>query len=258
MMNESNIQRVLVTAGAGGIGRAISQAFVSAGARVHACDIDAVALDALRAELPGVTTSVCDVADRDAVQQMVQEAVAALGGLDVLVNNAGIAGPAASVETLDPLAWEAVLRVNLTGTFTVTQAAIAHLKRSVAGSIIMMSSLAGRFGYPNRSPYATTKWGLIGFTKTLSRELGEFGIRVNAILPGAVEGPRLQQVFAGRASVSGRSVAEEQAAALANQSLQRFVDPTDIAALAVFLASDAARSISGQMLPIDGDSQSAS
>ena len=257
-MNEPNIQRVLVTAGAGGIGRAILQAFVSAGARVHTCDIDAVALDALRAELPGVTTSVCDVADRDAVQQMVQEAVAALGGLDVLVNNAGIAGPAASVETLDPLAWEAVLRVNLTGTFTVTQAAIAHLKRSAAGSIIMMSSLAGRFGYPNRSPYATTKWGLIGFTKTLSRELGDDGIRVNAILPGAVEGPRLQQVFAGRASVSGRSVAEEQAAALANQSLQRFVDPADIAALAVFLASDAARSISGQMLPIDGDSQSAS
>jgi NAD(P)-dependent dehydrogenase (short-subunit alcohol dehydrogenase family) len=140
----------------------------------------------------------------------------------------------------------------------VTQAAIAHLKRSPAASIIVMSSLAGRFGYPNRSPYSTTKWGLIGFTKTLSRELGEFGIRVNAILPGAVEGPRLQQVFAGRASVSGRSAAQEEAAALANQSLKRFVDPADIAAMAVFLASDAGRSISGQMLSIDGDSQSAS
>lgn len=140
----------------------------------------------------------------------------------------------------------------------MTQAAIAHLKRSAAGSIIVMSSLAGRFGYPNRSPYSTTKWGLIGFMKTLSRELGEFGIRVNAILPGAVEGPRLQQVFEGRASVSGRSVAQEEAAALANQSLKRFVDPADIAAMAVFLASDAGRSISGQMLSIDGDSQSAS
>ena len=144
------------------------------------------------------------------------------------------------------------------GTFTVTQAAIAHLKQSAAGSIIVMSSLAGRFGYPNRSPYATTKWGLIGFTKTLSRELGEFGIRVNAILPGAVAGPRLQQVFEARAAVSGRSVAQEEAAALANQSIKRFVDPADIAALAVFLASEAGRSISGQMLPIDGDSQSAS
>ena len=258
-MTTANGQRVLVTAGAGGIGRSIATAFASAGARVHACDIDAQALNDLRAQVPGITTSVCDVADRGAVQRMVEEATDALGGLDVLVNNAGIAGPAASVADMDPEAWEAVLRINLTGTFTVTQAAIPHLKKSAAGSIVVMSSLAGRFGYPNRSPYATTKWGLIGFTKTLSRELGEFGIRVNAILPGAVDGPRLRQVFEGRASITGRSVAEEEAAALANQSIQRFVDPADIAALVVFLAaSGAARSISGQMIPIDGDSQSAS
>ena len=257
-MTTANGQRVLVTAGAGGIGRSIATAFASAGARVHACDIDAQALNDLRAQVPGITTSVCDMADRGAVQRMVMEATDALGGLDVLVNNAGIAGPAASVADMDPEAWEAVLRINLTGTFTVTQAAIPHLKKSAAGSIVVMSSLAGRFGYPNRSPYATTKWGLIGFTKTLSRELGEFGIRVNAILPGAVDGPRLRQVFEGRASITGRSVAEEEAAALANQSIQRFVDPADIAALVVFLASGAARSISGQMIPIDGDSQSAS
>jgi NAD(P)-dependent dehydrogenase (short-subunit alcohol dehydrogenase family) len=257
-MTTCNPQRVLVTAAAGGIGRAISLAFAAAGAKVHACDIDAAALVELRTHEPRITTSVCDIADRGAVQRMLMQATDALGGLDVLVNNAGVAGPAASVADMDPGAWEAVLRVNLTGTFTVTQFAIPHLKQSGAGSIVVMSSLAGRFGYPNRSPYATTKWGLIGFTKTLSRELGEFGIRVNAILPGAVQGPRLQQVFEGRASTTGRSVAEEEAAALANQSIKRFVDPADIAALAVFLASDAARSISGQMIPIDGDSQSAS
>jgi NAD(P)-dependent dehydrogenase (short-subunit alcohol dehydrogenase family) len=257
-MTTNNGQRVLITAGAGGIGRAIATAFAATGARVHVCDIDAAALNALCAQVPGITTSVCDIADRDAVQGTVHDVIATLGGLDVLVNNAGISGPTASVEDMDPAAWEAVLRVNLTGTFTVTQAAIPHLKHSAAGSIVVMSSLAGRFGYPNRSPYSTTKWGLIGFTKTLSRELGEFGIRVNAILPGAVDGPRLHQVFEGRASTTGRSVAHEEAAALANQSIKRFVDPADIAALAVFLASDAARSISGQMLPIDGDSQSAS
>jgi NAD(P)-dependent dehydrogenase (short-subunit alcohol dehydrogenase family) len=249
-------QRVLVTAGAGGIGRAIATAFAATGARVHVCDIDAAALDAIRS--PAIGTSVCDMADRASVQRMVAEAADALGGLDVLVNNAGIAGPTASLAEMDPDAWEAVLRINLTGTFVATQAAIPHLKRAGAGSIVMMSSLAGRFGYPNRSPYATSKWGLIGLTKTLSRELGEFGIRVNAILPGAVDGPRIQQVFAGRAAASGRSVAQEQAAALANQSIKRFVDPADIAALAVFLASDAARLISGQLLPIDGDSQSVS
>ncbi|WP_118179342.1 SDR family oxidoreductase [Paraburkholderia phosphatilytica] len=257
-MTTSKGKRVLVTAGAGGIGRAIAEAFVADGANVFVCDIDATALSHMQAQLPGIRTAICDVADRAAVAQMLADATSALGGLDVLVNNAGIAGPTASVEEMDHDAWEAVLRVNLTGTFTVTQKAIPFLKRSGAGVILIMSSLAGRFGYPNRSPYATTKWGLIGFTKTLSRELGEFGIRVNAILPGAVEGPRIQQVLAGRASASGRTIEQETAAALGNQSIKRFVDPVDIAALAVFLASDAGRSISGQLLPIDGDSQSAS
>jgi enoyl-ACP reductase-like protein len=139
--------------------------------------------------------------------------------------------------------------------FNVTRLSIPYLKQSGSGVIIIMSSLAGRFGYPDRSPYATTKWGLIGLTKTLSIELGEADIRVNAILPGAVEGPRLQHVFEGRASASGKSIAEVTKEALANQSIKRFVDPRDIAALAMFLASDSARSISGQMIPIDGDSQ---
>ena len=257
-MTISKGSRVLVTAGAGGIGRAITEAFVSAGASVFVCDIDEAALQQMQAHLPGVRTAVCDIADRAVASRMVAQAASALGGLDVLINNAGMAGPTASVEELDPDAWDAVLRLNLTGTFTVTQQAIPFLKQSGSGVILIMSSLAGRFGYPNRSPYATTKWGLIGFAKTLSRELGEFGIRVNAILPGAVEGPRIQQVLAGRASASGRTVEQETAAALANQSIKHFVDPADIAALAVFLASDAGRSISGQMIPIDGDSQSAS
>jgi NAD(P)-dependent dehydrogenase (short-subunit alcohol dehydrogenase family) len=124
--------------------------------------------------------------------------------------------------------------------------------------IINMSSAAGRFGYPNRSPYSTTKWGIIGFTKTLSIELGDYNIRANAILPGAVQGPRLERVFEGRAQVSGQSVEEVKRAALADQSIKQLVDPRDIAALAVFLASHSARMISGQMLPIDGDMQRAS
>jgi NAD(P)-dependent dehydrogenase (short-subunit alcohol dehydrogenase family) len=256
-MSDTAPQRVLITAAAGGIGRAIAEAFHDAGAQVFACDIDAAALAELRAQRPGITTAVCDVADPGAVRQMMAAAAAALGGLDVLVNNAGIAGPMASVAELDLVAWEQVLRVNLTGTFLVTQAAIPHLKHSTAGSIIVMSSLAGRFGYPNRSPYATTKWGLIGLTKTLSRELGAFGIRVNALLPGAVQGARIEQVLAGRAAASGRTLEQERATALANQSIQRFVAPADIAAMALFLASDAAKSISGQAIAIDGDSQSA-
>ncbi|MDN0083907.1 SDR family oxidoreductase [Crenobacter sp. SG2305] len=122
----------------------------------------------------------------------------------------------------------------------------------------VMLSVAGRFGYPNRSAYSASKWGLIGFTKTLSRELGESGIRVNAILPGAVAGERIENVLAGRAKLNGRPIEEERRQAMSVQSLQRFVDPNDIAALALFIASDAGKSISGQILPIDNDMQQAS
>jgi NAD(P)-dependent dehydrogenase (short-subunit alcohol dehydrogenase family) len=251
----SSPQRVLVTAGASGIGLAIARAFAANGARVHVCDVDTAALAQLAHDGMPFSRSVCDVADPVAVTQMVDEAVASLGGLDVLIDNAGIAGPTAPAEALDPVAWQQVIDVNLTGTFNVTRHAIAHLKRSAAGVIVVLSSVAGRFGYANRIAYATSKWGLIGFTKTLAIELGPYGIRVNAILPGTVEGPRLARVFEGRAQASGRTVEEEAAAAMANQSIARLVDPADVAALAVFLASDHAKSISGQMLPIDNDMQ---
>lgn len=248
-------QRVLITGGGAGIGLEIARAFVASGAAVFVCDMDAGALRAAAAELPGLHTGVCDIGKRDDVERMVGECGKALGGLDVLVNNAGIAGPTAPVESIDPDEWEAVLRVGLTGTFNVTRLAIPLLKQSPAGSIINMSSTAGRFGYRHRSPYATAKWGIVGFTKTLSIELGQYGIRANAILPGAVAGPRIERVFEGRAKASGKSIDEVRQDALAAQSIKQLVDPRDIAALAVFLASNAAKSISGQMLPIDNDKQ---
>jgi len=247
--------RVLITAGASGIGLEIARAFVSSGARVFICDTDAPGLGRAAAALPGLETSVCDVGDRTAAVAMVAEAAARLGGIDVLVNNAGIGGPTKPMHELDPADWDAVLRVNLTGVFDVTRTAIPHLIRSGKGVIINMSSAAGRFGYPNRSPYAATKWALIGVTKTLSMELGEHNVRVNAIAPGAVDGDRVQRVFQGRAEASGKAVEEIKEIAMANQSLKQLVDPKDIAALALFLASDAAKAISGQVLPIDGDMQ---
>ncbi len=177
------------------------------------------------------------------------EAVEKLGGLDVLVNNAGMGGPTKPVHELDPADWDAVLRVNLTGAFDVSRVAIPHLIRAGRGTILNMASAAGRFGYPNRSPYSCSKWALIGLTRTLAMELGEYNIRVNAIAPGAVAGERAERVFQGRAQLSGRSVEEEKRLGLANQSLKELVDPADIAALAVFLASDAGKSISGQGAP---------
>lgn len=247
--------RVLITAAASGIGLEMARAFVSSGARVFICDIDAPGLGRAAAALPGLETSDCDVGDRTAAVAMVTEAAARLGGIDVLVNNAGVGGPTKPMHELDPADWDAVLRVNLTGVFDVTRTAIPHLIRSGKGVIINMSSAAGRFGYPNRSPYAATKWALIGVTKTLAMELGEHNVRVNAIAPGAVDGDRVQRVFQGRAEASGKTVEEIREIAMANQSLKQLVDPKDIAALALFLASDAAKAISGQVLPIDCDMQ---
>ena len=251
-------QKVLVTAGAAGIGLEIVMAFAAQKATIFVCDINEAALKELEQSVPGVKTKVCDVSNRSDVESMVTAATKALGGLDVLVNNAGIAGPTAPVEEIDPDAWEKVMQVDLNGTFNVTRMAIPFLKKSAAGVIINMSSLAGRFGYKNRSPYATAKWGIIGFTKTLSIELGKYGIRANAILPGAVAGPRIEKVLQGRADINGTTLEQEKANAMSVQSIKLFVDPKDIAALAVFLASDNAKMISGQMLPIDGDAQAAS
>ena len=249
--------RVLITAGAGGIGLAIARAFHAQGARVYLCDVDEAALQRVESELIGILATRCSIGDRDAVTAMVADAAGRLGGSDVLVNNAGIGGPTSPLHELDPAEWDRVLRINLTGAFDVSRCAIPHLIRSGRGVIINMSSAAGRFGYANRSPYSASKWALIGMTKTLSLELGQHGVRVNAIAPGAVAGERAERVFQGRAQASGRSIEEEKRMGLANQSLKDLVDPRDIAALAVFLASDAARSISGQVIPIDGDMQRA-
>ena len=249
-------QRVLITAGAGGIGLSIAKAFAANGARVHIADVNAEAVREIIQQNPSISGTVGDISQAADLDILFQDVQKQLGGLDVLVNNAGIAGATAPVADYPIDTWNAVVSINLTGTFMVTQRAIPLLKQSPAASIIVMSSLAGRFGYPNRVAYSTTKWGLVGFTKTLSMELGPFGITANTIHPGAVDGPRIQSVFEGRAKVSGRTAEEESNLALANQSVKKFIDPADIAALAVFLAGPHARTISGQMFPIDGDSKS--
>jgi NAD(P)-dependent dehydrogenase (short-subunit alcohol dehydrogenase family) len=202
-----------------------------------------------------VITNVCDISKRKNIEQMVAAGIDALGGLDVLVNNAGISGPTKPVEEIDPDEWEKVMQVNLSGTFNVTRLAIPHLEKSPAGSIIIMSSLGGRYGYPNRSPYATSKWGLIGFTKDASPS--NWRIQHPCERDFARRGgygPRIERVLRGRADAVHIAIEEEKAEARSIQSLKRFVDPKDIAALALFLASDAGKSISGQMLPIDNDS----
>ncbi len=244
--------RVLVTGGGGGIGLAIVKRFLADGAAVLTCDADGPALDRARAGLPGLKAVTCDVADGDAVAALFEAVDRELGGLDVLVANVGIGGPTLPADALPLADWQRVMDVNLTGTFDVTRRAIPLLKAS-KGTIIVMSSAAGRLGYPNRLPYAVSKWGLVGFAKTLAAELGQYGISANAILPGAVGGERFERVIAGRAALSGRSLEDETMAGFANQSLKQVVAPEHVADLAYFLTTPAGRSISGAALPIDND-----
>jgi NAD(P)-dependent dehydrogenase (short-subunit alcohol dehydrogenase family) len=245
--------RVLVTAGGSGIGLATALAFRREGARVHVCDIEPSHLVALREIAPQITSSLCDVSDAGAVATLFTDALQALGGLDALVNNAGIAGPTAPAADVDLADWERTLAVNLTGQFLCAKHAIAFLKASDNASITNLSSAAGRFGFPNRTPYAASKWGVIGFTKSLAIELGAFGIRVNAICPGSVAGARIDSVFANKAALRGVAPHVVREEALAKTSLHRMVTADDIANAIVYLASPLGKNISGHALPVDAD-----
>ena len=252
----------IITGAASGIGKEIAIVFAQEGAKIVIADLNKEAAEATAAELKATGAQAIgvgvDATSEDQVNASVEEAAKAFGGIDILISNAGIQ-IVHPVEEFSFADWKKMLAIHLDGAFLTTKACLKHMyAQGRGGSVIYMGSVHSKEASLLKAPYVTAKHGLIGFTKTLSRELGDFGIRVNAILPGAVDGPRLKQVFEGRASATGRSVAQEEAAALANQSIKRFVDPADIAALAVFLASGAARSISGQLIPIDGDSQSAS
>lgn len=244
--------RVLVTAGAAGIGRAIAEAFDSAGAKIHVCDIAPEVLDKCKKERPLWGVTCCDVSDERQVAALFSEAKKTLGGLDVLVNNAGIAGPTAAVEDIRPTDWDATVRVNLNGQFYCAHHAAPLLKESENASIICISSIAGRLAYANRTPYAATKWAIRGFAESLAWELGPHGIRVNAILPGIVEGPRIENVIRARAEKEGVPYDEMEKKYKDMASLRRMVNAQDVANQILFLCSPAGRNISGQSISVDG------
>jgi len=245
--------RVLVTAGAAGIGLAIAETFAAAGARLHICDISDEALDACRKAHPDWGVSRCDVADEQQVAGLFQEVESGFGGLDVLINNAGIAGPTGGVEEITAADWRRTVDVNLNAQFYCTSLAVPLLRRSDDAAIICISSVAGRLGYAYRTPYAATKWAVIGFMKSLAAELGPAGIRVNAILPGIVEGPRIERVISARAKTLGVSYGEMEQEYLDKVSLRKMVSAGDIANMALFLCSPVGANISGQPLSVCGN-----
>jgi NAD(P)-dependent dehydrogenase (short-subunit alcohol dehydrogenase family) len=246
--------RVLVTAGASGIGAAVARAFRETGARVHVCDIDRAALDRLGAEVPEITSSMADASVPEDVDLVFDDVHGALGGLDVLVNNVGIAGPTGAIQDLRRGDWERTVAVNLNSQFYFAQRAVPLLRQSPnSPCLIAMSSVAGRLGYPFRTPYAATKWAIVGLMKSLAIELGPHGVRVNAILPGTVEGERMNSVIGARAATAGVPVEAMRAEYLRKISLRRMVTLDDVAAMALFLCSPAARNVTGQAISVDGN-----
>jgi NAD(P)-dependent dehydrogenase (short-subunit alcohol dehydrogenase family) len=248
-------QVALVTAGASGIGRCIAETLLAHDCRVHVCDINGDVLDAFLRDNAGASGSLADVSDSSQVKRVFDELLANHGQLNVLVNNAGIAGPTAQVEDIDPEEWERTINIDLNGQFYVTRLAVPLLKRAGGGSIINISSNAALFGCPLRSPYAASKWAMVGLTKTWAMELGASNIRVNALCPGSVNGPRIERVIVTEAQERGmcpdslRNVYERQS------SLRRFVDAQDIADMALFLSSKMGAAISGQAIGIDGHTE---
>lgn len=242
--------RVIVTAGAGGIGRAIVEGFLAEGASVATCDIDEAAL----ATLPdAVFRARVDVSDSDALVGFMDAAMAHLGGLDCLVNNAGIAGPTGRIEELDPSDVRQTLDICLTSQFVTIARAVPQLRASGNASIVNVSSLAGRLGFRLRSPYAAAKWGVIGLSKSMAIELGPDGIRVNALLPGLVAGDRQRRVLEARAQAQGISFEEAERDAFSRTSIKEYVTPQQLADQVLFLASPRGRTISGQALSVCGD-----
>ena len=252
MLEDLKDKRVVVTAAASGIGRKIAEGFLAAGARVFVCDVEAEALDGFLAQHDGLGGVPADVSDAAQVDALFEAAEAALGGLDVMVNNAGIAGPTAPLEEVAFEDWRRTLAVNLDGMFLCLQRAVPLLKAAApGGSVVNLSSAAGVFGFPRRTPYAASKWGVIGLTKSLAHELGPLGIRVNAICPGAVAGPRIDRVIAAEAVASGRDEAEVRASYTQFSALKALVEPEDIANMTLYLCSEAGARISGQAISVD-------
>ncbi len=257
-MSQPHERVVLITGGAAGIGSRMARTFVAAGDNVHVCDRSASAIDALVNEVPSISATVADVSSASDADRVYADLVRHHGRLDILINNAGIAGPTAAVEDVTDADWDRCIAVDLSGTFYMTRRAVPMLQKSAAGSIINIASTAALFGYPLRSPYAASKWGMIGLTKTWAMELGPDGIRVNAICPGSVKGERIDAVIKRDAESRGASPESTRERYLRQTSMRTFVTGDDIAAMALFLASADAKRVSGQVIAVDGNTESLS
>lgn len=252
----SNDQAVaFISAGAAGIGLTIARRLRDEGFCCFVNDVDPEAVAAFNAEFGEARATVCDVGDPLQVDASLDALFAQVRRVDLLVNNAGIAGPTAPVEDVSIEDWQRTVNVDLSGHFYITRRIVPLMKEAGGGCIINMSSNAGQHGFPLRSPYAASKWALIGLAKTWAMELGRWNIRVNAICPGSVSGPRIDRVIERDAKERGLSQEHIRAVYQRQSSLRTFVDSDDVASMVCYLASDAGARISGQAMAVDGHTE---
>ena len=259
-MNQKSLfnKKVIISAAADGIGWSIAQECMSNGALVYVSDKNKEALDNISKHDLYEKQLFIDRVNTNDVQEVknyFNKIKDKVDNIDALVNNVGIAGPTGKLEDLDINDWKETIDININSHFYYTKCAIPLLKKNNGGSIINLSSTAGLFGFPLRIPYAASKWAVIGMTKSLAMELGEFNVRVNAICPGSVYGDRMKRVIEAKAKslrVTEDSLQKDYESMI---SLKTFVDKEDIANMAVFLLSLEAHKISGQIMTVDGNTE---
>lgn len=246
--------RAVVTAAGRGIGREIAAGLAAAGVNVVINDIDSAAAEAAASDLADLAGRVVpvpgDVSDVEASSRLVETAVDTFGGLDILVNNVGIAGPRKPCEEISGEAFMDTLSVNLGGIFNPTREAIPHLKRSPAGRIVNVSSKSAKHPRTNRTPYAASKMGVIGFTRTLALELAEHGVTANTVCPGTVAGDRLDRVITRRADRLDLPVDEVEREFRESSPMDVLTKPNDVADMVLFLCSTRADHVVGQDLNV--------
>jgi len=244
----------VITGGGIGIGRYMALAFAREGAHLVLAGRTPGPLEDAAREIESLGRRALavptDVAFENQVKALIGRAIAEFGRIDVLVNNAGIEGPTAYLVDLELPDWQRVLDVNLTGMMLCTRETLKHMLPRRSGSIINVSSAAGKRGFPLRAPYAASKWGVIGFTATVAQEVGPQGIRCNCICPGATEGDRLERVLRARAPEFGLTYEEIVVRSVAGSPLRRMVKPQEVADIAVFLASQESSAMTGQALNV--------
>ncbi len=254
-MTEHKNNVVLISGGAAGIGRAIAERFLAESGAVHVCDASAENIDEFLSANPAATATLADIGNKDDVKRIFDDLDTHHGRLNVLVNNAGVAGPSAPVDETDEEGWDRCIQINLSGTFYMTRRAVPLLRKEENASIVTIASTAALFGYPLRSPYAASKWGQIGLTKTWAMELGPVGIRVNAVCPTSVSGPRIEAVIGRDAEQRGLTNDQVRHVYERHTSMRTFVTAEEIADTVLFLSSRQASKISGQSIAVDGHTE---